>query len=64
MSGEASLEADANWRDARRPLAVGQAPVDLLPVERVQGVPVLAVVPDDSSYFVKMTISNKSMAND
>ena len=49
MSGEAGLEADADGRDAGRPLAVGQAPVDLLPVERVQGVAVLAVVPETSS---------------
>ena len=47
MSGESGLEADADGRDAGRPLSVGQAPVDLLPVERVQGVAVLAVVPDD-----------------
>ena len=46
MSGESGLEADADGWDARRPLAVGQAPVDLLPVERVQGVAVLAVVPE------------------
>ena len=59
MSCESGLEADADGRDAGRPLAVGQAPVDLLTVERVQRVAVLAVVPDEDderNRFVEITI--------
>ena len=58
VSGESGLEADADGRDAGRPLAVGQAPVDLLTVERVQRVAVLAVVPDDDerNRFVETTM--------
>ena len=46
VAGEVGLEADADGRDARGPLSVGQAPVDLLTVEGVERVSVLAVVPE------------------
>ena len=47
MAGEVGLETDADRGHARGPLPVGHAPVDLLPVEGVERVSVLAVVPEN-----------------
>ena len=65
MACEVRLETDADGGHSRGPLAVGHAAVDLLPVEGVQRVPVLAVIPELKTYrqFVCLELVLQGWAN-
>ena len=62
VAGEVGLEADADGRHARRPLAVGHAAVDLLPVEAAQRVAVLAVVPSSGIQVTVITVNQTRLS--